>query len=45
MGVANDAKKRWIKLYAQTIPGKEIPEELREKLLGTNSLYLGGTQC
>ncbi len=32
MGVANDVKKRWIKLYAQTIPGKEIPEELREKL-------------
>ncbi|MBA7664531.1 hypothetical protein ES703_72592 [subsurface metagenome] len=32
MGVASDVKKRWIKLYAQTIPGKEIPEELKEKL-------------
>lgn len=32
MGVANDVKKRWIKLYAQTIPGKEIPEDLKEKL-------------
>ncbi len=32
MGVANDVKKRWVKLYAQTIPGKEIPEELKEKL-------------
>jgi len=32
MGVANDVKKRWIKLYAQNLPGKEIPEELREKL-------------
>ncbi|GAH85274.1 unnamed protein product, partial [marine sediment metagenome] len=27
-------KKRWIKLYAQNLPGKEIPEELREKLEG-----------
>jgi len=27
MGVANDVKKRWIKLYAQNLPGKEIPEE------------------
>jgi len=26
MGVANDVKKRWIKLYAQNLPGKEIPE-------------------
>ncbi|GAJ02109.1 unnamed protein product, partial [marine sediment metagenome] len=31
MGVANDVKKRWIKLYAQNLPGKEIPEELKEK--------------
>lgn len=34
MGVANDVKKRWIKLYAQNLPGKEIPEELKEKLEG-----------
>ncbi|MBA7468177.1 hypothetical protein ES707_03418 [subsurface metagenome] len=34
MGVANDIKKRWIKLYAQDLPGKEIPEELKEKLEG-----------
>ena len=32
MGVANDVKKRWVKIYAQTIPGKKIPEELKEKL-------------
>jgi len=32
MGVANDVKKRWIKLYAQNLPSKEIPEELKEKL-------------
>lgn len=32
MGVANDVKKRWIRLYAQNLPGKEIPEELKEKL-------------
>lgn len=32
MGVANDVKKRWIKLYAQNLPGKEMPEELKEKL-------------
>lgn len=32
MGVANDVKKRWIKLYAQNLPGKEIPSELKEKL-------------
>lgn len=32
MGIANDVKKRWIKIYAQNIPGKKIPEELREKL-------------
>lgn len=32
MGVANDVKKRWVKLYAQNLPGKEIPEELKEKL-------------
>ncbi|MBA7711777.1 hypothetical protein ES703_120743 [subsurface metagenome] len=34
MGVANDVKKRWIKLYAQNLLGKEIPEELKEKLEG-----------
>ena len=34
MGVAADVKKRWIKLYAMNLPGKEIPEELREKLEG-----------
>lgn len=34
MGVANDVKKRWIKIYAQNLPGGEIPEELREKLEG-----------
>jgi len=34
MGVANDVKKRWIKIYAQNLPSKEIPEELREKLEG-----------
>jgi len=34
MGVANDVKKRWIKIYAQNLPGKEIPEELKEKLEG-----------
>ena len=32
MGVANDVKKRWIKIYAQNLPGKEIPEELRARL-------------
>jgi hypothetical protein len=32
MNVANDVKKRWIKLYAQNLPGKQIPEELKEKL-------------
>jgi len=32
MGVANDIKKRWVKLYAQNLPGKDIPEELKEKL-------------
>ena len=32
MGVANDVKKRWIKIYAQNLPGKEIPQELKEKL-------------
>jgi len=32
MGIAADVKKRWIKIYAQNLPGKEIPEELREKL-------------
>jgi len=37
MGVANDVKKRWIKIYAQNLPGKEIPEELREKLEGEES--------
>lgn len=34
MGVASDVRKRWIKLYAQNLPGKEIPEELKEKLEG-----------
>ncbi|GAI33737.1 unnamed protein product, partial [marine sediment metagenome] len=32
MGVANDVKKRWIKLYSQNLPGKEIPAELKAKL-------------
>jgi uncharacterized protein YeeX (DUF496 family) len=32
MGVAADVRKRWLKLYAQTIPGKKITEELKEKL-------------
>jgi len=32
MGVANDVKKRWIKICAQNLPSKEIPEELKEKL-------------
>jgi hypothetical protein len=32
MGVANNAKKRWITLYAQNLPGKQIPSELKEKL-------------
>ncbi len=32
MGVASDVRKRWIKIYAQNIPDKEIPEGLREKL-------------
>ena len=32
MGVATDVKKRWIKLYAQNLPGKEIPAELKAKL-------------
>jgi len=32
MGVASDIRKRWIKLYAQNIPGKEVPEVLKEKL-------------
>jgi len=26
MGIANDMKKRWIKIYAQNLPGEEIPE-------------------
>ncbi len=34
MGVANDVKKRWIKLYIQNLPGRQVPEELREKLEG-----------
>ncbi|MBU1066944.1 hypothetical protein KKE60_04120, partial [Patescibacteria group bacterium] len=37
MGVANDVKKRWVKIYAQNLPGKEIPEELRERLEGGES--------
>lgn len=32
MGVDNNIKKRWINLYAQSLPGKEIPSELKEKL-------------
>lgn len=32
MGVANDVKKRWIEIYAKNIPGKEIPEELRDRI-------------
>ena len=32
MGVANDVKKRWIKIYAQNLPGSEIPEELKARL-------------
>ena len=34
MGIAADVRKRWVKLYAMNLPGKEIPEELREKLEG-----------
>jgi len=34
MGVAADVRKRWVKIYAMNLPGKEIPEELREKLEG-----------
>ncbi len=37
MGIANDVKKRWVKLYAQTVPGKEIPEDLKQKLESTTS--------
>jgi len=32
MGVASDVKKRWIKLYSQTLPDKKISEELSKKL-------------
>ena len=32
MGVANDVKKRWIKLYSQNVPGATLPPELKEKL-------------
>lgn len=32
MAVANDVKKRWIKLYAQDLPSQKIPDELKEKL-------------
>lgn len=32
MGIATDVRKRWIKLYAQTIPGKQIPDDLKDKL-------------
>ena len=32
MGVANDVKKRWLKLYSQNVPGAEIPPELKAKL-------------
>lgn len=38
MGVASDVKKRWIKLYAQNLPDKEIPPELKAKLeMGTEA--------
>jgi len=38
MGVASDVKKRWIKLYSQNLPNKEIPEELKAKLeMGTEA--------
>ncbi len=32
MNVASNVRKRWIKLYAQNLPGKEIPADLKEKL-------------
>ena len=32
MNVANDVKKRWIKLYSQDLPGAELPPELKAKL-------------
>ncbi len=32
MGIANDVKRRWIKLYSQSLPGKEIPAELKTKM-------------
>lgn len=32
MGVASDVRKRWIKLYSQNLPGKEISAELKKKL-------------
>jgi len=32
MAVPSDIKRRWIELYAHSLPGKEIPEELKEKL-------------
>jgi len=32
MGVVSDVKKRWIKLYSQTLPDKKVSEELSKKL-------------
>ena len=38
MGVANDVKKRWIRLYKQNLPGKEMSSELKAKLeVGTEA--------
>jgi len=33
MGVVSDVKKRWIKIYSQTLSDKKISEELSKKLL------------
>ncbi len=32
MNVPGDIERRWIEIYAQSLPGKQIPEELKEKL-------------
>ena len=32
MGVVSDVKKRWIKLYSQTLSDKKISEDLSKKL-------------
>jgi len=32
MGVVSDVKKRWIKLYSQTLSDKKISDELSKKL-------------